>query len=128
MKMCRYAMQKGMAVAVIGFVVAILGTTPASALTLDTVTGSWSDVVGGTNVGFYTVGNEEQVRWGDPASDQSGLGFTGKPPPPVDTAAAPDQGPQAPKPKKEEAAKRPRPVSRDKTKPAIILLSRPIND
>ena len=82
--MRRFAMQKGMAVAVIGLVSAILGTTPASALTLETVTGSWSNVVGGTNIGFYNVGAEAQVRWGDPGNgDQSGLGFTGKPPPPV---------------------------------------------
>lgn len=38
------------------------------------------------------------------------------------------EAPLPPAPKKEEPPKRPKPVSRDKTQPAIILLSRPIND
>jgi hypothetical protein len=84
MTMRRIAVQKDVALAVIALAVAIFGTTPASALTLDTVSGSWSNVVGGTNVGFYTVGDEVQVRWGDPGNGaQSGLGFTPEPPPPV---------------------------------------------
>jgi hypothetical protein len=78
-----------MTVAMTGLAVAILGATPALGLTLDSVTGSWSNVVGGTNVGFYTVGDEAQVRWGEPdeagtiPDDQSGLGFTGAAPPPL---------------------------------------------
>jgi hypothetical protein len=75
-----------LAVTVIGLAVAILGTAPASALTLETVSGSWSNVIGGTSIGFYTVGDEAQVRWGTPDpinGPQSGFGFTPEPPPPV---------------------------------------------
>jgi hypothetical protein len=76
-----------MAVAAMGLVVGILGAAPASALTIDAINGTWTNVVGGTNVGFYTVGDEVQIRWGNPIdngaipTDQSGLGFTGAAPP-----------------------------------------------
>jgi hypothetical protein len=51
----------------------------ASALTLNSSTGTWSNTVGGANVNTQTVGTENQVRWGTPATTagQSGLGFTG---------------------------------------------------
>ncbi|MEQ9369656.1 MAG: THxN family PEP-CTERM protein [Coleofasciculus chthonoplastes F3-SA18-01] len=61
----------------------------ADALTLASSSGSWSNVrldngitvnpPGGNTVEFLTVGNESQVRWGDPVSfgDKSGLGFVG---------------------------------------------------
>jgi hypothetical protein len=57
----------------------------AEALSLQSVEGSWNNVVGGQNINFYNdaataYGNglEDQVRWGDPARHyQSGLGFTG---------------------------------------------------
>jgi hypothetical protein len=60
----------------------------ADALTLASSSGSWSNVLldngitvnppGGNTVEFLTVGNESQVRWGVPLSDEkSGLGFTG---------------------------------------------------
>lgn len=61
----------------------------ADALTLASSSGSWSNVVldngitvnppGSNTVEFLTVGNESQVRWGNPLlfGDKSGLGFTG---------------------------------------------------
>ncbi len=60
-------------------------TLPAEALTLQSVDGDWGDVVGGKSVIFrddigvnYGNGQEDQVRWGEPANRyQSGLGFTG---------------------------------------------------
>lgn len=65
-------------------VMATLGamTVPIQAFTLNATSGSWSNVVGGSSVEFYTIGSEQQVRWGSPASGsgitrQSGLGFTG---------------------------------------------------
>ena len=57
----------------------LLVVSLARALTLDSVTGTWSNVVGGANISFQTVGSENQVRWGFPATPagNSGLGFTG---------------------------------------------------
>ncbi|MCS6814304.1 MAG: choice-of-anchor K domain-containing protein, partial [Cyanobacteria bacterium] len=57
-------------------------TVPAQAFTLNATSGSWSNVVGGSSIGFYTVASEQQVRWGTPTigseiTHQSGLGFTG---------------------------------------------------
>jgi hypothetical protein len=50
-----------------------------AALTLDKTSGSWSNVVGGTNINFNSVGNESVVLWGVPVgTEQSGLGFTGR--------------------------------------------------
>lgn len=60
-----------------------LGTTlaalPAQALTLNSSVGTWGSVTGGSSINYTTVGLEQQVRWGDPATlnGQSGLGFTG---------------------------------------------------
>ncbi len=61
----------------------------ANALTLSAVEGTWSNVVGGSNINYinnvpviYGNESEDQVRWGNPAAqDQSGLGFTGAAPP-----------------------------------------------
>jgi DNA-binding protein HU-beta/integration host factor subunit beta len=47
---------------------------------------------------------------------------------PQEAVRAPEREAPPPQPKREEPSKRPRPVSRDKAQPAIILLSRPIND
>ncbi|MFH1771988.1 MAG: THxN family PEP-CTERM protein [Candidatus Omnitrophota bacterium] len=63
----------------------ILLVSPAFPLTITSVSGSWSNWVGGENVVTQTAsvvyGNtvEDQVRWGDvpPAAPKSGLGFTG---------------------------------------------------
>ncbi len=64
--------------------VMILGmlSSPVRAFTLNSTSGIWSNVVDGTQVGYYTAGTEQQVRWGSPAlgsgvENQSGLGFTG---------------------------------------------------
>jgi hypothetical protein len=62
-----------------------VGLAPApvqAQVVLDQTTGTWSDPVGGSDVNTPTVGNENQIRWGDPAtaSGQSGLGFTGRGP------------------------------------------------
>lgn len=62
----------------------------ASALTLSSVEGAWSNPIGGSNINYYYNvgiaygnGNEVQIKWGDPATSagQSGLGFTGIAPP-----------------------------------------------
>lgn len=51
----------------------------ADAFTLSGSSGTWSNTIGGTNINIETVGDENQVRWGSPASlsGQSGLGFSG---------------------------------------------------
>ncbi|MEA5575333.1 THxN family PEP-CTERM protein [Anabaena sp. UHCC 0451] len=51
----------------------------ASALTLNSSSGTWSNTVGGSGVVTQTVGSENQVRWGSPLTNdgKSGLGFTG---------------------------------------------------
>jgi hypothetical protein len=62
-----------------------------ASLTLSSVDGSWSNVVGGAYINFYSGvpvvygnGSEDQVRWGqNMGSGQSGLGFTGVAPPPT---------------------------------------------
>jgi hypothetical protein len=63
-----------------------LGLAPAPAqaqVVFDKTTGTWSNPVGGTNILFQTVGNENQIRWGtSTGSGQSGLGFTGVDPEP----------------------------------------------
>lgn len=63
---------------------AVVALVPqANALTLDSVGGTWSNVVGALGT-FVTVGDENQVRWGgDAGFGQSGLGFTGSAPPPA---------------------------------------------
>ena len=61
----------------------------ANAVTTTSVTGAWSNAVGGANVNYpidvaigYGNGLEDQVRWGQDAGyGQSGLGFTGSAPP-----------------------------------------------
>lgn len=66
-------------------VLIVVCASTAQALSLQSVEGSWSNIVGGKNINFYDdvtteYGNslEDQVRWGDPAERyQSGLGFTG---------------------------------------------------
>ncbi len=62
-----------------------LAPAPAQAqqVVLDKTTGNWSNPVGGTNILFQTIGNENQIRWGQSTgSGQSGLGFTGVDPNP----------------------------------------------
>lgn len=71
----------------------ITSASSASVFTLESVEGTWSNVIGGgTTVEFiddvvvtYGNGFEDQVRWGDPVSPnkKSGLGFTGAVPPPM---------------------------------------------
>jgi hypothetical protein len=64
----------------------------AGAITISSVDGSWSNVIGGGGtVNFvngvavsYGNGSENQVRWGQSQGlGQSGLGFTGVAPPPI---------------------------------------------
>ncbi len=65
----------------------MIGT--ASALTLSSVDGIWTDTTGGSNVTYingvsvaYGNASEDQVRWGTNLNnEQSGLGFTGIAPP-----------------------------------------------
>lgn len=57
----------------------LLIVSVAVALNLDTVIGTWSNLTGpGAPGTFVTVGNENQVRWGNPfgGGQQSGLGFS----------------------------------------------------
>ncbi|WP_413163698.1 THxN family PEP-CTERM protein [Capilliphycus salinus ALCB114379] len=56
-----------------------LGGTAANALTLNGSSGSWSNPVGGEFIQYQTIGEENQIRWGNPVTpgEQSGLGFTG---------------------------------------------------
>lgn len=55
----------------------------ASAFTINSTSGSWSNPIGGTGLLYQNVGGENQLRWGAPASSpygteqKSGLGFTG---------------------------------------------------
>lgn len=51
----------------------------ANAVTLNSSSGTWSNPVGGSFIEFQTVGEENQIRWGDPVTpgQPSGLGFTG---------------------------------------------------
>lgn len=77
-------------------IVIIMLITPAfgvpSSLTLENVSGTWSNAVDGTNVNYisnlsspYGNGVLNQVRWGTTNSGdgQSGLGFVGIAPPPM---------------------------------------------
>lgn len=61
-----------------------LAPAPAQAqVVLDKTTGTWSNPVGGTGIVFQTVGDENQIRWGESTgSGKSGLGFTGVDPNP----------------------------------------------
>lgn len=66
----------------LAIVTAVLLAQPAAAITLDSVSGTWSNLSGGTAVNFQTVGSENQVRWGDDVgSGQNVLGFAGSAPP-----------------------------------------------
>ena len=67
-------------------IVILLNASLASALTLGSVTGFWSNPIGGgTSVEFLTVGDEVQGLWGVPTEvEKSGLGFTGNSALPVD--------------------------------------------
>lgn len=61
----------------------LLLTSPVTAMTLNGVSGTWSNVVGASG-NSTSVGNENQIRWGtDMGFGQSGLGFTGNAPPAV---------------------------------------------
>ena len=53
--------------------------TAANALTLNGSSGNWSDPIGGEFIEYQTVGEEKQIRWGNPVTPgaKSGLGFTG---------------------------------------------------
>lgn len=71
-------MKKVLMSSFIVIVVILLNVTLASALTLGSVLGVWSNPIGGANIGYFTVDGENQVRWGgDGGYGQSGLGFTG---------------------------------------------------
>jgi hypothetical protein len=56
-----------------------LAGTAANALTLNGSSGSWSNPIGGSFIEYQTIGEENQIRWGDPVipGAKSGLGFTG---------------------------------------------------
>ena len=61
----------------------VFGIAPqAGAISLNLSSGSWNQIVGGSEIVYQTVGSESQVRWGIPldgggTSQKSGLGFTG---------------------------------------------------
>lgn len=56
-----------------------LSGSAAHGFTLSSSSGTWTGTDGGLFVATPTVGGENQVRWGNPATNagQSGLGFTG---------------------------------------------------
>jgi hypothetical protein len=77
---------------ILAMAMAIFIAGQAGAITVSSVDGSWSNVIGGDGtVNFidgvavpYGNGRENQVRWGEPLGvGQSGLGFTGVAPPPI---------------------------------------------
>ena len=79
-------MRKGVQTNVNFYIIAVLiiASHVMGQFTLSDVTGTWSNAVGGSGINYPTVGDENQVRWGDPAgSTQSGLGFTGSAPPDI---------------------------------------------
>ncbi|EAW33703.1 THxN family PEP-CTERM protein [Lyngbya sp. PCC 8106] len=57
---------------------ALVGTA-ANALTLNGSSGSWSNPIDGNFIQYQTIGEDNQIRWGNPVTPgkQSGLGFTG---------------------------------------------------
>jgi hypothetical protein len=78
--------------AILALAILILVAGPAGAITVSSIDGSWSNVIGGgATVNFtngvpvdYGNGSENQVHWGeDLGSGQSGLGFTGAAPPSI---------------------------------------------
>jgi hypothetical protein len=78
--------------AILAMAMAIFLAGQAGAITISSTDGTWSNVIGGGGtVNFidgvavsYGNGSENQVRWGTPMdTEQSGLGFTGKAPPPI---------------------------------------------
>jgi len=83
-------MNRRRAILAMAMLMAIAGQ--AGAITLSSVDGFWSNVIGGgATVNFvdgvpvaYGNGSEDQVRWGTGLGEgQSGLGFTGVAPPPI---------------------------------------------
>ena len=71
-------MKKVLRSSILVLVVILLNVTLASALSLGSSSGEWSNPIGGAYIGYITVGGENQVRWGlDLGNGQSGLGFTG---------------------------------------------------
>ena len=79
----------GLLCGVMMLVIGMIST--GGALTLSSVSGTWTGTQGGSNVNYSTAtvgygnGTEYQVRWGDPgpSGEQSGLGFTGIAPPSI---------------------------------------------
>ncbi len=78
--------------AILALAILIVAAGPAGAITVSSIDGSWSNVIGGgATVNFtngvpvdYGNGSENQVHWGeDLGSGQSGLGFTGAAPPSI---------------------------------------------
>lgn len=57
---------------------ALVGTA-ANALTLNSSSGSWSNPIDGNFIQYQTIGEDNQIRWGNTLGlgEQSGLGFTG---------------------------------------------------
>ncbi len=78
------------AILALAMVISLAGQ--AGAITVSSIDGTWSNVVGGGGTvnfingvaGDFGNGSENQVRWGTPVGGgQSGLGFTGAAPPPI---------------------------------------------
>lgn len=73
----------GLTSAAIVTVVLTVSPSSASAFTINSTAGTWSNPVGGTGLVYRNVGTENQIRWGSPATwpygtdQKSGLGFTG---------------------------------------------------
>jgi hypothetical protein len=86
----KYSMRKFVMCIFVGLLFCSLNSAQAD-LNVKSVSGTWSNPVGGTNINYYydvdvSYGNtdEDQIRWGTPTTGgQSGLGFTGIAPPDV---------------------------------------------
>jgi len=72
-------MQRTLTVTALSVLTAFASAHAAEALTLTSSTGSWGTPAGTSVYNYQTVGAENQIRWGDPATSNgpSGLGFTG---------------------------------------------------
>ncbi len=68
-----------------------VGMLPAEAITLTSVSGSWSEPQGGSNIRYVEQGGASQIFWGEPGFvqlGQSGLSFLGSQNIEIETEAA----------------------------------------